>query len=1192
VIAVIAIALTLFFVFQPFQRGLPEPIGPPTVGRVVISEIKYASDVGPDFVELYVLDSSGLDLKDWYITTFDEDKIKLPEIQGLRDYAYVLLVFDRGENDLDASDGVAVIHLGEKFILDDGGDEVALYDPNNNLRDYVRYSGGNGDPVLGGWSEGDQGPVANAGESIQLLGDDLNSSVDWISSRPSGGSPNIVEFKIDEKLTIVIHNGRSNVTKVEKLRGLNIEFRPKPGVTLTRNELQKLKNFFENAWKFLKKEGFNLPQTAADGKIHITIGRASRVSEAGGGTSSDGTMQLDLSGNDVIDQQIITHEFMHLVQAKTEGDSRGEYMRWNPNEYGMFFDEGYAEYFGYKKLAEEKGMGWQRVLKEFEDKGLGGLGAFQTDINVFTGWPSRDWGRYTSAFLFIKMIANNFGQRVLVGMYQGIRNYGRWSSLDEEDSVGIERLNKFLEYEYLLMKDDIPYTSFTQLYYKWIQENYLDKEFGGDKMYKGIDFQAAALEVTYRGGRVVIDRDLKSQEMDGVALPPAAPPGPPTNRADLVEWGVDYLRIKVETDKCFKITFDGDDHGRFYVKAIQIMEKGGKRFYEEEVMALDQDHQRGVIIKQDPKEKGLKEVVLVMARLGRPIGDSLGGRLPYTVTIEEVEKSPPKPAPGYKLSGYVYVKNFTVLEWWAEKPKNETVITLSGYKVSRSKLTLQKGGIKSHEIETYLYDKEKPEKTEKFEFKCPIVPKGFKLTGMTLVKNFQLVKAWGKEASSKGGFIYLESKTVVVNNVLREDWILGCVYDPIKPPKPQKVAEKFECPPPKKGFELVGYAYVKDFVLVESWGEQNPSPEGYIYVKSESVVRDYVLVSDEIWTCVYEPIGWKKPDLSVNIIYEGPAPKVGELVPITVVVKNLGDSATRDGTLMELYVDGKKIAEEEIPAGLKVGGELRFNYKLVFDKAGEHKIKAIVDTLSWIVEKNEENNVDELTLRVVGLPDLTLEWIQIPSQTFGWEPTKISFKVKNVGKATAYNFTVSFECVGYVTCNPPSKFWDVAMLAPGEEKTFQLDVVFPPDGFYRVRAIADRDDVVKESNEENNVIEFLIQVLPPPLPDLAIKQAGYEVTVTYVGEVATSHIKVNMTIINLGTDVDQSFLCRITLDGMLLGEETVPGLKKGEVYTITFELTVDGDVRGMTLRYVVDALNQIEESDEENNIATLTIKYE
>ncbi|MCD6235854.1 MAG: lamin tail domain-containing protein, partial [Thaumarchaeota archaeon] len=1171
--------------------GLPEPSGPIKPGRVLISEVKYLSDpASPEFVELYVLDSGGLDLGGWYLTTFDGDEVRLPAITGLRDFSYVLVVFGAGEDDLDASDGVATVYLEDvEDVLDDGGDEVALYDSNDNLRDYVRYSGGNGDPVLGGWRRDDPGPEARRGESIQLLGEDVNDSSNWVSSSPSGGLPNVVEFKLDEQLSVVLHNGRHNTTYVERLRGVEFKFTPRPGVT--NSQLRKIGDFFKNAWRFLKKEGYNLPQAAADGKVHVIVSKAASTKDAGGGTSRNGVIQLDISGVDEIDQQIITHEFMHLVQARTQRDKSGRsYMRWNPNGFGIFLDEGYAEYYGYKKLAEEKGLGWRAVLDKFEREGLGGLGAFQSDINIFTGWPERGWGRYTSAFLFTKMIADNFGQRVLVGLYQGIKNYGEWNRRDPGDSIGIDRVNHFLEYEFLLMKNDIPYTDFIQLYYKWVQENYLDGEFGGDEMYKGISFQAQAYEVVYRGGRMVIDRDLRSQEMDGEALPPANKPGPPTDRADLVEWGVDYLRIKVETDKCFKIRFDGDDRGRFYVKAIQIKEKGGKRFYDEEVMALDQKTQSGVIIKQDPKKMGLQEVVLVMARLGRPWGDRLGGRLPYVVVIEQVEKSPPKPAPGYRLSGYVYVKNFTVVEWWTEQPKNETSITLSGYKISSSELTIEKGQVKSSEIETYLYEKKKPETLEKFEFKCPIAPEGFELKGKTLVKNFQLVEAWGEEAPSAGGFIYLESKIVVVNYTLREDWILTCVYEPVELPKPQKKAEEFLCPLPKEGFELTGYSHMKDFVLVESWGEQNPSPEGYVYVRSNSTVKDYVLVSDEVWTCTYEPIGWKKPDLSVNIFYEGETPKVGELVPITVTVKNLGDDATRDATLLELYVDGKRVAEEEIPAGLKVGEELRFNYKLTFDEAGEHKIKAVVDSINWIIEKDEDNNVDELVLAVTGLPDLTVEWVQVPSQTFGWMPVKISFKVKNTGTDSAYNFTVSFECTGYAVCNPPFKSWKVLALAPGEEKTFSLDVVFPPEGLYTVRAIADIDEVVKESNEENNVIEFLVQVLPPPLPDLAIEQASYEITVTYVGETATSHIKVNMTIINFGVDVNESFLCRIMLGGLLLGEETVPGLRKGEIYTITMEVTVNGDVRGMMLRYIVDAANAIEEEDEENNVATLVIK--
>ncbi len=1308
VILIVAGALALFLVFQPFGERLPEPSGPFALGELLISEVKYSVDgSGPKFVELQVVDSSGLNLDGWYLTTLDGDKIELPSVIGLRDFVYITLVFGPGEDDLDASDGTAVIYVeGKEEVLDENGDEVALYDPNNNLRDYMRYKGGNGDPVLGGWSEDDPGPVAEPGKSVQLLGDDLNSSANWISSQPSGGLPNVMEFTIDEEISIVVHNGRHNVTRVEKLRGLSLEFTPKPGISLNKTQREKLRKIFENAWNFLKKEGFNPPQTAADGKIHVTVGRAPSTQRARGGTYANGTIELDLSGDEIIDQQIITHEFMHLVQARSETDGRGKYMRWHPNEYGMFFDEGYAEYFGYKKLAEEKKLGWRNVLDRFEKKGLGGLGAFQTDINVFTGWPEEGWGRYTSAFLFIKMIADNFGQHVLVEMYRGIRNYGNWSSKDAQDSIGIERMNRFLEYEMTLFKDDIPYTSFTQLYYKWIQENYLDKEFGGDKMYKGIEFQARAYEVTYRGGRLVIDRDLPSQELNGTTFPPARPPGNPTDRADLSEWGVDYLRIKVETDKCFKITFDGDDRGRFFVKAIQIMEKGGRRFYEEEVMALNQDRQQGVIVKQDPKEKGLKEVVLVMARIGRPLGDSLGGRLPYTVIIEPVKKSPPKPAPGYNLSAYIYVKNWTVIEWWTAKPKNETWITLDGYKLSRSRVTIEQGQITSNEIETYLYEKEKPKRLEKFEFKCPAAPKGFELKGWVLVKNYQVVEMHGKTTPSAAGFEYIESKTVVKEGVVREDWVLGCIYEPIKRPLPQKKAEKFDCPPPKPGYELVGYSHVKDFVLVEAWGEQTPSDQGYIYVDSVTEVKDYVAVSDEIKACVYEPIGWKKPDLTVEIMLEAPAPKVGEPIPVTVIVKNVGESATRDGTLMKLYADGKRVAEKKIPAGLKVGEEVKFDQELVFTEPGSHEIKAEVDTLDWIVETNEMNNVDTVTILVTGLPDLTIELVSGRYQVFATETVKYTFLVKNVGEDYAYNFTVSFMCRGeyascipspqsltisslgpgeekalevnvffpsdgiyylevlvdseeavtekdeennylafmisafppplpdltidlsgphtvtagesatytlrvrniggssahnftikftcgeYVSCNPPSKSWLIQSLEPGGETVLEIEVTFPSAGEYRLTAVVDPDNVVEEEDEGNNHDSVLVLAAPPPLPDIAIQQVAYEITIQYVGEVATSYIYANMTIVNLGVDVDQSFKCKITIDGFTVGEVTVPGLKSGKSYFIEMQATLPIDVRGMKVKYIADSENVIEESNENNNVGELLIEMD
>ena len=65
VILIVASALALFLVFQPFGGRLPESSGPFALGELLISEVKYSVDgSGPKFVELQVVDSSGLNLED------------------------------------------------------------------------------------------------------------------------------------------------------------------------------------------------------------------------------------------------------------------------------------------------------------------------------------------------------------------------------------------------------------------------------------------------------------------------------------------------------------------------------------------------------------------------------------------------------------------------------------------------------------------------------------------------------------------------------------------------------------------------------------------------------------------------------------------------------------------------------------------------------------------------------------------------------------------------------------------------------------------------------------------------------------------------------------------------------------------------------------------------------------------------
>ncbi|RLG02369.1 MAG: hypothetical protein DRN54_04670 [Thaumarchaeota archaeon] len=225
------------------------------------------------------------------------------------------------------------------------------------------------------------------------------------------------------------------------------------------------------------------------------------------------------------------------------------------------------------------------------------------------------------------------------------------------------------------------------------------------------------------------------------------------------------------------------------------------------------------------------------------------------------------------------------------------------------------------------------------------------------------------------------------------------------------------------------------------------------------------------------------------------------------------------------------------------------------------------------------------------LPDLAVD-LSGPHTVTAGESATYTLRVRNLGGSSAHDFTVKFTCGEYVSCNPPSKSWLIQSLEPGGEAVLEIEVTFPSAGEYPLTAVVDPDNVIEEEDEGNNHDSILVLASPPPLPDIAIRQAAYEITIQYVGEVATSYIYANMTIINLGADVDQSFKCKITIDGSTVGEVTVPGLESGKSYFIEMQATLPIDVRGMRMRYIADSENVIEESNENNNVGELLIEMD
>ncbi|RLG43360.1 MAG: hypothetical protein DRN81_06685, partial [Thermoproteota archaeon] len=166
---------------------------------------------------------------------------------------------------------------------------------------------------------------------------------------------------------------------------------------------------------------------------------------------------------------------------------------------------------------------------------------------------------------------------------------------------------------------------------------------------------------------------------------------------------------------------------------------------------------------------------------------------------------------------------------------------------------VERGEVKEEETTTLVPVEEtyRPcEETKKIgESPCPAPGEGFYLAGYHKYGHFdgaKEVEGWGLYAPSNQGYEEL---------IFEEKHTIACIYEPLKTleeyvPK----LTKEDCPPPKEGFELVGWGRVVNHRLVESWGKQEVSGEGYTHVKSRTVVRDCVPVVDEVLTCYYEPV--------------------------------------------------------------------------------------------------------------------------------------------------------------------------------------------------------------------------------------------------------------------------------------------------------------------------------------------------
>jgi PKD repeat protein len=221
------------------------------------------------------------------------------------------------------------------------------------------------------------------------------------------------------------------------------------------------------------------------------------------------------------------------------------------------------------------------------------------------------------------------------------------------------------------------------------------------------------------------------------------------------------------------------------------------------------------------------------------------------------------------------------------------------------------------------------------------------------------------------------------------------------------------------------------------------------------------------------------PDLVItasDIVFEPPDPSSGDIVQITITVRNNGEEDANN-VLVNAY-DGDPAAggdpiqpdDSDTISVVFAGGTADANLNWdTTDISGEHYIYIVLDPDDSIAESNENNNEASRYIDIQGQPDFTLDSADIsfstPDPREG-DIISILVKIHNDGPDSG---TVKYE----VYDGDPDA--DGVIIDTGQEsipangdKNVQVDWTIEESGDHDIYVVLDPDDDVDESDENNN----------------------------------------------------------------------------------------------------------------------------
>ncbi len=312
-------------------------------------------------------------------------------------------------------------------------------------------------------------------------------------------------------------------------------------------------------------------------------------------------------------------------------------------------------------------------------------------------------------------------------------------------------------------------------------------------------------------------------------------------------------------------------------------------------------------------------------------------------------------------------------------------------------------------------------------------------------------------------------------------------------------------------------------------------------------------------------------DLAVTAITWSPeSPSKDDEVTFTVTVKNQG-SGRADSSHLGFSIDGTY--QSVTPVGALEAGasvNITFTWKALPDA---HVIKAVADYYHNLTESDEANNEKTVTFSTL-TPDLIVKDITWTPQDIGIGD-KVTFTavVRNQGSGRA----VASRAICYID-GGFAGYFNYPAIDAGQEASQTLEWQATA-GNHVVSVVADNDNSLPESNEDNNKLTRDVPIIPP---DLLITSITWSPQAPTAGDKVTFTV----TVANRGAGRAANFYVTHYLDGTLLGSGYVAGVDGGA--SVNETCTWPAETGRHTFKAVADEESHVLESDEENNDLLVT----